>query len=153
MVGGEGALDFPVASVALVSKPGVLSAPVGIVGLPDVLAPAAKAEGPGSHRLQGAVAGKDKQVGPGDLPAVFLLDRPEQPARLVEAGVVGPAVERRKALVARACTAAAVADAVRARGVPRHADEERPIVAVVGRPPVLGCRHQLDDVRLQGIEV
>ena len=99
------------------------------------------------------VAGEDQEIGPGDLPAVLLLDRPEQPARLVEARVVGPAVEGGEALSAAAATAPAVGDAVRAGGVPRHPDEERPVVAVVGRPPVLRRRHHLDDVLLQRVEV
>src|SRR6266487_2960170 len=38
--------------------------------------------------------------------------------------------------------AAAVADAVGAGAVPRHANEERPVVAIVGRPPILRVRHQ-----------
>jgi hypothetical protein len=99
--GGQRVFEIPVAGVALVAQPLGLGAPVDVLfRLPDVLAPAAEAEGLEAHRLEGAVAGEDHQVGPGDLVAVFLLDRPEQPARLVEVHVVGPAVERRKALVA-----------------------------------------------------
>ena len=136
--GGEGILEFPVAAVALVAQPLALGSPVNVLfRLPDILAPAAEAEGLEAHRLQGAVAGEDHQVGPRDLVAVFLLDRPEQPARLVEVGIVGPAVEGRKALGAGPRAAAAVAGAVGARAVPRHADEERPVVTEVGRPPVL----------------
>ena len=85
--------------------------------------------------------------------AVLLLDRPEQPARLVEARVVGPAVERGEALRALPAAAAAVSDAVRARGVPAHPDEERPVVAVVGRPPLLRRRHQLDEVAPERLDV
>src|SRR2546425_8334322 len=76
------------------------------------------------------------------LPAILLLDRPKQPARLVEADVVGPAVEGRKALLAGSGAAATVADAIRAGGVPCHADEQRSVVAEVRRPPVLRVRHQ-----------
>jgi hypothetical protein len=83
----------------------------------------------------------------------LLLDGPEQPARLVEARVVGPAVERGEALRALTATAPAVLDAVRAGGVPRHPDEERPVVAVVRRPPVLRCRHDVEDVPLQRVDV
>ena len=122
-------------------------------GSQTILAPAGEAERLEPHRLQGDVAGQDHQVGPRDLPAVLLLDRPEQPARLVEVCVVGPAAERRKAQHARPRAAAAVVDAVRARTVPRHPDEERPVVAEVGRPPVLRGRHHRLDVLLQGIEV
>ena len=56
-------------------------------------------------------------------------------------------------MVAGASTTPAVTDAVRASGVPCHADEERPIVAVVGWPPVLRGRHHLFDVLLQRIDV
>ena len=151
--GAERTGELAVAAVALVAEPGVLGPPEDLLGLPDVLAPEAEAERLEPHRLVGAVAGEDEQVGPGDLPAVLLLDRPEQPARLVEAHVVGPAVERGEALGAAAATAAAVGDAVRARGVPAHPDEQRPVVAVVGRPPVLRGRHQLEDVALQRLDV
>jgi hypothetical protein len=37
--------------------------------------------------------------------------------------------------------------------VPRHPDEEPPVVTVVGRPPVLRVRHQRVEVLLQGLEV
>ncbi len=142
-----------VAAVALVAEPGVLRAPEDLVRLPDVLSPEAEAERLEPHRFIGAVAGEDQEVGPGDLPAVLLLDRPEQPARLVEARVVGPTVEGGKALSAGAATAPAIGDAVRAGGMPTHPDEERPVVAVVGRPPVLRRRHHLEDVPLQRVEV
>ena len=85
--------------------------------------------------------------------AVLLLDRPQQPAGLVEVAVVGPAVQRREALHAGAGAAAAVADAVGAGAVPGHADEERAVVAEVGRPPVLRGRQHLVDVPRQRVEV
>ena len=151
--GAERPGELPVAAVALVSQPGVLRAPEDLLGLPDVGPAEAEAERLEPHRFHGHVAGQDQQIGPGDLLAVLLLDRPEQPARLVEVRVVGPAVEGRKALLAVAATAAAVGDAVGAGGMPRHADEERAVVAVVGRPPVLRRRHQLDEVPLQRVEV
>src|SRR4029077_14538711 len=37
--------------------------------------------------------------------------------------------------------------------VPCQPDEERPVVAVVRRPPLLRRRHNLDDVLLQRVEV
>src|SRR5512142_1867749 len=45
--------------------------------------------------------------------------------------------------------AAPVPDAVGARAVPRHADEERPVVAEVGRPPLLRVRHECVEVALE----
>ena len=135
-------LKITVARVALVGQPLAFRAPVELFRFPDILAPAAKTEGLEAHRLEPDVARENHQVGPGDFPAVFLLDWPEQPARLVEVDVVGPAVEWRKALLAGSGSAAAVADAVRACAVPCHSDEQRTVVAKVGRPPLLRVRHQ-----------
>ena len=152
--GAERICQFPVSGVALIAEPLSLRTPVDIfLRRPDVLAPTAEAERLETHCLQRAVPGEDQQVGPRDLPAVFLLDRPEQSTRLVEVGVVGPAVERGKALCAGASAATAVGDAVGSCGVPRHADEEGSVVAVVGRPPVLRLRHQGVDVFGQGFEI
>ena len=154
--GSQRILEIADAAVALVAmrirEPSFLLAPVdGLVGLPHVGATAAEAEGLEAHRLERDIAGEDHEVGPGDPPAVFLLDRPQEPARLVEARVVRPGVERREALLAGA--AAAVADAIGAGGVPRHANEEPPVVAEIRRPPVLAVRHQRGEVFLQRREV
>ena len=144
--GGERLLELAVAAVALVAQPGLLGTPVDVlVGLPDVGAATAEAEGLEAHRLQRDVAGQDHQVGPRQLLAVLLLDRPQQAAGLVEVAVVGPAVERREALLPGARAAAAVADPVGAGAVPRHPDHEGAVVAEVGGPPVLrGGQHLLD---------
>src|SRR5262249_61231905 len=86
------------------------------------------------------------------LAAVLLLDRPQQPARLVEVRVVRPAVQRREALLTGAGAASPVVDPISACGVPRHPDDQRPVVAVVGRPPFLRGRQHLLDVLLHGGE-
>ena len=152
--GGERILELAVAGVALVAEPDGLRAPVHVlVRLPDVLAPAAEAERLEAHRLQRDVAGEHHQVGPREPAAVLLLHGPQQPARLVEVRVVRPAVERCEALLAGAGTAAAVADAVGAGAVPGHPDDERPVVAEVGGPPVLRGRQCLLDVLLDRREV
>ena len=83
--------ELAFAAVAFVAEPRALGTPVELFRLPDVGAAAGEAEGLEAHRLERDVAGEDHQVGPGDLAAVFLLDRPQQPARLVEVGVVRPA--------------------------------------------------------------
>ena len=145
--------ELAVAAVALVAEPGVFRTPEDVLGLPDVGPAEAEAKRLEPHRFHGHVAGQDQQVGPGDLLAVLLLERPEQPARLVEIRVVGPAVQGSEALLAFAAAAAPVGDAVRAGGMPRHADEERPVVTVVRRPPVLRRRHQLDEIPLQRLDV
>ncbi len=150
--GAERIFEVAVAGVALVIQPLVLGAPVDVFfRFPDVRAAAGETEGLESHRLQGDVAGEDHQVGPGNPATVLLLDRPQQPARLVEVDVVRPAVERSKALVAMACAAATVADAVRAGAVPRHAHEQGSVVAEVRGPPVLRIRHQRMEVLDDGI--
>src|SRR5207244_2831464 len=134
--------------------PLALRAPENVFsGLPDVRASAAETERLEPHRLQCDVTGENHQVGPGDLPAILLLDRPEQPARLIQAHIVRPAIEGRETLRAGACSAAAVADAVRTGAVPRHTNEKRAIVAVVRGPPVLRRGHQGMEVLDHGIQV
>src|SRR5262249_57674269 len=98
----------------------VLGAPDDLTWLRDVLSPEPEAERLEPHRFVGAVTSEDDQVGPGDLAPVLLLDRPEQPARLVEARVVGPAVQRGESLRALAATAPAVLDAGRPGALPPH---------------------------------
>ena len=48
------------------------------------------------------------------FPAILLLDRPKQPARLVQADIVRPAVQGAEALLAAPAAAAAIARAIRA---------------------------------------
>ncbi len=152
--GGQRILQDPVARVALVAEPGVLRPPVDVLfGSQMSARPPPKPKVLNPIELQRDVAGEDHQVGPGDLLAVLLLDRPQQPARLVEVDVVRPAVERREALRAVAGAAAAVADAVGAGAVPRHPDEQPPVVAEVGRPPLLRVGHQRVEVLPHGLQV
>src|SRR6185369_2689923 len=117
-------LKLALAAVAFVAEPGALRAPIELLGLPGVGPAAGKAEGLEAHRFQRDVAGEDQEIGPGDLAAVFLLDRPEQTARLVEVSVVRPGVERREPLLTSASAAAAVGDSIGAGTVPGHADEQ-----------------------------
>ena len=148
--GAEGIIQHAVAGVALVAQPDVLVAPVDVLlGLPDVGAAARETEGLEAHGLQRAVARQDHQIGPGDLVAILLLDRPQQTAGLVEVDVIRPAVQGREALRTRAAAAATIRDAIGARAVPGHADEEPAVMAPVRRPPGLGIRHQGVDVALQ----
>jgi len=63
---------------------------------------------------------------------VLLLDRPQQPPRLVQVRVVIPALLRLEALARAVAAAAAVELPVRAGAVPRQAHEE----GAVGRLPV-----------------
>ena len=151
--GTERARELAVTAVPLVAQPGVLRTPEDLLGLVDVLAAEAEAEGLEAHVLQGDVAGQDQQVGPGDLAAVLLLHRPQQAAGLVEVRVVGPAVQRREALSAVAGAATPVLDAVGAGGVPAQPDHQAAVVAEVGRPPLLRGVQHLDDVGLERVHV
>ena len=152
--GPEGVREFTIAGIAFVAQPRLFTAPVDVFfRLPHVDASAAEAERPKPHRLQGAVAGKDHQVGPRNRVAVLLFDRPKQSARLVEVRVVGPTVERCEALRAAGCAAATVVDAIGAGAMPCHANEQRPVMTVVGGPPVLRARHLREDVVLQRDQV
>ena len=152
--GGKRVFKLAVASITLVIKPGVLGAPVDILfRLPHILATTRKTKGLETHRFQRAVTGEDHQVGPGQALTIFLLDRPQQAACLVEIGVVGPAVERREPKRSRSGATAAVTGAISTGTVPCHADEERAIMPVIGRPPFLCVGHQGEDFLPQHIEV
>jgi hypothetical protein len=151
--GAERVGELTVAAVALVAQPCVFRTPEDLVGFPDVDASSTEAERLETHRLERAVPGEDDEVSPREPAPVLLLDGPEQAPRLVEVGVVGPAVERSEALRVTAATAATIRGAVRACAVPRHADEERSVVAVVRGPPVLRRGHHRNDVALQLPEI
>src|SRR4030067_1172853 len=148
--GGGGAFHVPSFRVARVGEPLRLGAPVhSLIGLPHIGAPAAEAERLEAHRLERDIAGEDHQVPPRDLASVLLLDRPKQPACLVEVRVVRPRVEWRESLLAGARAAATGADAVGGRRVARHSDAQAPVVAVIRGPPVLAVRHERAEVLLQ----
>ena len=151
--GAEWLHQLAVAAIALVLKPDVLGTPVDLFGCPHVLAATSKPECLEAHRLHGDVACEDQEVGPADLAAVLLLNRLEELAGLVKVAVVGPAVERGEALLAGAATAATIVGAVGARSVPGHADEERAVVAIVRRPPVLAVGHQRGEIGFQRVVV
>jgi len=65
------------AAIAFVAEPSPFGTPVELFGFPHIGASAAETEGLKAHRLQCDVAGEDHQIGPGELPAIFLLDRPQ----------------------------------------------------------------------------
>ena len=123
-------------------QPLVLCTPVDILlGSPDIGATATKAEGLEAHGLQCHVTGENVQISPGQLAAILLLHRPQQAASLIQVGVIRPAVDGSKALVASRSTATAISSTVSTSRVPSHADHKRTIVTVVCRPPVLGVSH------------
>ena len=106
----ERVLQIALTGVTLVVEPFQLGTPVHVLlGLPLVLAAEREAERLEAHVVERHVAGEDDQVGPGQVLAVLLLDRPQQPAGLVQAGVVRPAVQRGEPLHTGAATTTAVA--------------------------------------------
>lgn len=142
-----------VAVFVAIGEESLLGAPIdGLVRLPCVDAATAIAKGWEAHVLERHIAGKDNQVAPRDLAAILLLDRPDQPPGLVQAGVIGPAIKRCKALLAHARPSTAVKGAVCACAMPCHTDEETTVVAEVGRPEVLGVPQQGLEVGLDGID-
>src|SRR5690348_10926121 len=152
--GSERVLKIAFTAISLIRQPLAFWAPVDVfLRLPGVGAPAAEAERLEAHRLKRHVARQNHQVRPGNLPPVFLLDRPQQSPRLIEVYVVRPAIERRESLLTCTRAAATVADAVRARAVPCHANEKRAIMAEIGRPPILRVRHQRVQVLNYSIQV
>ena len=151
--GAEGRNQLSLLVAAIGSQPLALGAPVHVFRLPGVNTAAGEAQGLEAHRVHGHRAGEDQQVGPGNLAAVFLLDRPEQAVRLVQVGVVRPTVERGEALQAAVRSAPAVDRPVGARAVPGHSNEERTVVTEVRGPPVPGGRHQLFELGLNRIQV
>jgi hypothetical protein len=136
------------------AQPLLFGAPEDVLlRLPAVDPAAAEAEHRPAHGFDRHVAREDHQVCPRELAAVLLLDRPEQAPCLVEVCIVRPAVERRETLPAGGGAAAPVTGAVGARAVPCHADEEGPVMSVVGWPPGLAVGHQRGKVALQRLIV
>ena len=157
--GCERVLEHTLAAIAAAGliaggQPLFFRAPIDIfLRLENVFAAAAKPKRFTAHGFNGAIARKDHEIGPGNLVAVLLLDRPQQTAGLVEIGIVRPAVQRRKALRPGSRSTPAVTCAICTGAVPGHTDEERTIMAVVRRPPILGIRHQREDVLFDRLQV
>jgi hypothetical protein len=95
------------------------------------------------------IASEDEKICPANRLAVLLLNWPQQTTRLVEIAVIGPAVERLEPLLSAACAATAIGYPIGACSMPRHADHERAIMAIVGRPPRLTVGHQCGEVSFQ----
>jgi len=152
--GGEGIFELAITGVALVVEPLGLSAPVNVLlGLPDVSAAAGEAESFEAHGLEGDISREDHEVGPGNFAAVFLFDRPEEAAGLVEVAVVRPAIEGRETLAAISAAAASIAGAVGAGAVPGHANKKWAIVTEVGGPPLLRIGHKRGEVFFEQGEI
>jgi hypothetical protein len=75
--GTERVGQLALAAVPLVAEPCVFGSPEDLLGLPDVGPAEAEAERLEPHRLHRHVARQHEQIGPRDLLAVLLLDRPQ----------------------------------------------------------------------------
>ncbi|RMQ32055.1 Type II secretion system protein C [Pseudomonas syringae pv. actinidiae] len=148
-------LHFLLRAVTLfAAQPGGFGTPIHVFfRFPDIRATTGKTEGLEAHGFQRHVTGEHDQVGPGNLAAVLLLDRPDQATCLVQADVVRPAVERRKPLLTGTGTATAITGAVSTGAVPGHTNEQRAVVAKIRRPPVLRPGHDVAQVLLDRFEV
>ena len=141
-----------VADVAF--QPGRLATPIDIlIRFPGVLATARETKRLKAHRLERHVPGQDHEVGPRNFTAILLLDRPEKPPRLVEAHIVRPAIDRGEALLSATAAAATVLNTVGAGTVPRHANEQRAVVAEIRRPPLLRVGHQRREIFLHRCQI
>ena len=148
--------DAGVAAVGAAARgqPFFLGAPVDVFfRVPDIFAAKRKAVGFQAHGFIGQRAGVSQQVRPAQLVAVLLFDRPQQAARLVQVAVIRPGIQRRKAQITRACTAATVRDTVGAGGVPGHTDHQTAVVSPVRRPPGLAVGQQRVNVLLKRRDV
>ena len=146
----QGIGQVALAAVTLVAQPLRFRTPVDVfLWLPGVFSAAGKTEGLEAHRFQGHVAGEHHQVGPRHAPAILLLDGPEQAARLVQVGIVGPTIQGSVPLRAVARAATTVGHPVSSGAVPGHANEERSVMTKVRWPPRLRGRHHLFDVFFQ----
>src|SRR6185295_8485761 len=103
--------------------PRTFRTPEELLWLPRICTATTKTKRLEAHRLEGDVADKNKKIGPGNLATILLFDGPQEPARLVEVGVVRPTVERCEALLATSRAAAAIRNTIRTGAVPGQANE------------------------------
>ena len=136
--------------VACRTQPFFFRSPMDVfLGLPNVFTAKCKAKGFEPHGFVRDIARQHDQVSPTQAIAVFLFDGPKQATSFVKVGVVRPRVERRKALIARACAASAIGNPVSTCGMPRHSNHQTAVMTPVSRPPVLAVGHEGGQVFFQ----
>ena len=75
---GQRIRKVAIASVSLVIEPLSFRPPIDVLfGFPDIRTPTGKSKGFEPHRLQGDISSENHQVGPRNLSAILLFDRPE----------------------------------------------------------------------------
>src|SRR6201987_3720928 len=106
------------------AEPPFFGSPIDIlIGLPNILATAAETECFESHRFERNVPGEDHQIGPRNLAAILLFDRPEKAPRFIKTHVVRPTVDRSETLLGPTPAAATIAGAISSGAMPGHANE------------------------------
>ena len=143
LVGAEGVLELPSGpAVPLVLEPLLLDSPVHVGLGSEGVHPSASEpqrldalEVVAHHALDRDVSGEYDEVGPGELRAVLLLDRPQDHvAGLVKIGIVRPRVQGREPDVSGVPAAPTVEDTIGTGGVPSESDHEGRVGPVVSRP-------------------
>src|SRR6201997_880289 len=106
------------------AEPRFFGPPIDIlIGLPDILATAAETECFESHRFERNVPSEDHQIGPRNLAAILLFDRPEKATRFIQTNVIRPTVQWGEALLASATATATIASAISSCAMPGHPNE------------------------------
>ena len=121
--------------------------------MPDVFTAKGKSKGFKTSHFVGNRTRQNDQIGPRDFVAVFLFDRPQKTTALIGIDVIGPGVQRGKALVASTATTTAIGKAIGACGVPRNAGKHADIAAPIGGPPILAFGHQRAEIVFNRLNV
>src|SRR6476661_3100261 len=101
------------------TEPPFFGPPIDIlIGFPNILATAAETECFESHSFERDVPGEDHQVGPRNLAAILLFDRPEKAPRFIQTDVIRPTVQWSEALLT-----STTASAISSGAMPGHANE------------------------------
>src|SRR6476659_2074785 len=88
------------------AEPPFFGPPIDIlIGFPNILPTAADNECFEYNRFERDSPGEDHQVGPRNLAAILLFDRPEKAPRFIQTDVIRPTVQRSEALLASATAA------------------------------------------------
>ena len=134
-----------------VSQPGFFITPVYVeIRFPDIFTTSTKAEGAEAGVFQRHVTREDKQVGPGNFLAIFLLDWPQQTTRFIKAYVVRPGVQWCKTLLSATRATASIDGAIGPCTVPCHADKQSSIGSPVSGPPRLRFGQKGSEIPFQG---
>ena len=124
--------------ISFVTEPFRFFTPINIFFRgPDIWTSTTEPKSLTSHRLNGDITSQDQQISPTDLRPVLLLNWPQESARFIQIPIVWPAIERGKTLSTSTPTSSTITYPISTSGMPSHTNEERTIMSIVCRPPVL----------------